>query len=36
MRPLYTTPVGIVMLMAGGGLVGLGALWMRKVIKVEM
>ena len=36
MRPLYTTPVGIAMLTLAGLLIGVGALWMRKVIKVEM
>jgi Flp pilus assembly protein TadB len=36
MRPLYTTPIGMAMLGAAVVLVGAGALWMRKVIKVEM
>lgn len=36
MRPLYTTTIGMVMLVGAVVLVGLGALWMRKVIRVEM
>jgi len=36
MRPLYTSPVGIAMLAMAMLLIGAGALWMRKVIKVEM
>jgi tight adherence protein B len=36
MRPLYTSPVGIAMLLVAGVLIVVGALWMRKVIKVEM
>jgi Flp pilus assembly protein TadB len=36
MRPLTATPVGIGMLLAAGLMTGLGALWMSKVIKVEM
>jgi tight adherence protein B len=36
MRPLYTSPVGIAMLAVAALLTGVGALWMRKVIKVEM
>jgi len=36
MRPLSTTAVGIAMLLVAGLMTGLGALWMRKVIKVEM
>jgi tight adherence protein B len=35
-RPLYTTTVGIVMLALAAVLTAVGALWMRKVIKVEM
>jgi Flp pilus assembly protein TadB len=36
MRPLYTTPAGVLML--GGAVAGvvLGALWMRKIINVEV
>jgi len=36
MRPIYTTPIGIVMLLGAGLLVGVGALWMRKLVKVEV
>jgi Flp pilus assembly protein TadB len=36
MRPLYASQVGILMLIAAGLMTGVGALWMRKVIKVEM
>jgi Flp pilus assembly protein TadB len=36
MRPLYASKVGILMLIAAGLMTGVGALWMRKVIKVEM
>jgi Flp pilus assembly protein TadB len=36
MRLLYTSTIGIVMLFGAVVLIGLGALWMRKVIKVEM
>ena len=34
MRPLYTTPVGVIMLAGAGVLVVLGSLWMRALIKV--
>ena len=33
---LYTSTIGIVMLFGAVVLIGVGALWMRKVIKVEM
>jgi Flp pilus assembly protein TadB len=36
MRLLYTSTIGIVMLFGAVVLIGLGALWMRKVIRVEM
>ena len=36
MRLLYTSTIGIVMLFGAVVLIGVGALWMRKVIKVEM
>ena len=36
MRPLYTTPLGLVMLIAGVVLVVVGSVWMRNVIKVEV
>ena len=36
MRPLYTTVFGEVMLSLAAGLVVVGALWMRRVIKVEV
>lgn len=36
MRPLYTTPAGLVMLAGAVILVVLGALWMRALIKVEV
>jgi Flp pilus assembly protein TadB len=36
MRTLYTTTIGITMLVGAVVLAGLGAIWMRKVIKVEM
>jgi tight adherence protein B len=36
MRPLYTTTVGIVMLIIAVGLVVVGSLWMRKLVKVEV
>jgi Flp pilus assembly protein TadB len=35
-RPLYTTSFGLVMLIGAAVLVGLGSLWMRKVVKVEV
>jgi tight adherence protein B len=36
LRPLYTTPFGLVMLIGGVVLIGLGSLWMRKLVKVEV
>jgi len=36
MRPLYTTPVGLLMLIGAGALVVIGAAWMRQMIKVEV
>ena len=36
MRPLYTTRAGEIMLVAAIGLVVLGALWMHKMIKIEI
>jgi Flp pilus assembly protein TadB len=36
MRPLYTTLAGLVMLVGSVVLVGVGALWMRKLIKIEV
>lgn len=36
MRPLYTTPFGLAMLIGAGVLIVLGTLWMRKVIVVEV
>ena len=36
MRPLYTTPLGLAMMTAAVVLVGLGTVWMRNVVKVEV
>ncbi|MGE5133161.1 MAG: type II secretion system F family protein [Gemmatimonadota bacterium] len=36
MRPLYTTPVGVLMLIGGAVLMVVGSFWMSRVIKVEM
>jgi len=36
MRPLYTTLVGLVMLAGSAALIVVGALWMRKLIKIEV
>ncbi len=36
MRPLYTQPVGIVMLVAGVLLVLVGGFWMSRIVKVEV
>lgn len=36
MRPLYTTLIGVVMLSCAAVLVGLGSLWMRKLVRVEV
>jgi tight adherence protein B len=35
-RPLYTEPLGIVMLVVAGGLMIVGMLWLRAVVKVEV
>jgi Flp pilus assembly protein TadB len=36
MRPLYTTLAGLVMLVGSAALIVVGALWMRKLIKIEV
>jgi tight adherence protein B len=36
LRPLYTTPLGLVMLIGGLVLLVLGIVWMRNVVKVEV
>ncbi len=36
MRPLYTTPIGLLMLAGAAVLVVIGSLWMRKLIRVEL
>jgi tight adherence protein B len=36
MRPLYTTLIGLVMLVGSVALVVVGAFWMRKLIKIEV
>jgi tight adherence protein B len=36
MRPLYTTPLGLAMLIGGTLLMMVGIVWMRRVIKVEV
>jgi Flp pilus assembly protein TadB len=36
MRPMYTTPVGLLMFIGAAGLVVIGALWMRAMIRVEV
>ncbi|HEY7323670.1 MAG TPA: type II secretion system F family protein [Streptosporangiaceae bacterium] len=36
MRPLYTTLIGLVMLVGSVALVVVGAVWMRKLIKIEV
>jgi tight adherence protein B len=35
-RPLYTEPLGIGMLMVGVGLLAAGAFWMSRAVKVEV
>lgn len=35
-KPLYTEPIGLVMLAMGGILFVIGALWLRKVVEVEV
>jgi tight adherence protein B len=36
MRPLYTTPIGLLMFLGAAALVVVGALWMRALINVEV
>jgi len=36
LRPLYTQPLGIMMLLVGGVLLIGGILWMLRVVKVEV
>jgi tight adherence protein B len=36
LRPLYTTPLGLTMLVMAAALMGAGILWMTKVVKVEV
>ena len=36
MRPLYTTPFGLTMLIGAALLLVVGTLWMRKAVKVEV
>lgn len=36
LKPLYTTPMGIVMLVVGSVLLLLGSLWLRKLTKIEV
>jgi len=36
MLPLFTTPIGLVMLIVAGALVTLGGLWMWRLVKVEV
>lgn len=36
MRPLYTTPLGLAMMTTAVVLVGVGSVWMRNVVKVEV
>ena len=35
-KPMYTTPIGWVMLIGAGVLLSVGAIWMSKVVKVEV
>ena len=36
MLPLFTTPLGLMMLIIAGALVTLGGLWMWRLVKVEV
>jgi tight adherence protein B len=36
LEPLYTTSLGIAMILGSSVLMGLGFLWMRKIIKIEV
>ncbi|HEY7429742.1 MAG TPA: type II secretion system F family protein [Streptosporangiaceae bacterium] len=36
MRPLYTTPIGLLMLIGAGALVIVGSMWMRAMVRVEV
>jgi Flp pilus assembly protein TadB len=36
MRPLYTTRIGDIVLVAGALMLVLGIFWMRKTIKIEV
>jgi tight adherence protein B len=36
LRPLYTEPIGMAMLLVGGGLLVLGIVWMSRTVKVEV
>ncbi len=36
LRPLYTEPMGIAMLVAAVALVAVGAFWMSRLVKVEV
>jgi tight adherence protein B len=36
LRPLYTTPLGLLMLVTAIVMMGLGTFWMTRVIRVEV
>jgi tight adherence protein B len=36
LRPLYTSPFGVTMLLAGAGLVVVGAFWMSRMVKIKV
>ncbi len=36
LSPMFTTKIGLAMVVAGGVLMGLGILWMRKVVRVDV
>jgi tight adherence protein B len=36
LRPLYTEPIGLAMLLVGGGLLAIGIVWMSRTVKVEV